>query len=187
MDVATLLGIDPKLVTGSWAQVNMLFNEMPVFSHALHWAENSWALGLNRHICTCLCSLHSLCRKQSLPPLRECRKHSLVSKQTSFNKSSDIAKPAWDHTSGSLKEKLYQWDDKKNYDRYPVILTNYYPEMSHIELREAHLTKEGMLASDCTLDTSVAGMQKKTLSMRRDFFESLHSHFTPDQCVHTTF
>ena len=54
-----------------------------------------------------------------------------------------------------MKKKMYGYVGEKKY--YPLqIPGDYYPNMDHIELIEAQLTKEGMLAYDSIEETSIA-------------------------------
>ena len=50
-----------------------------------------------------------------------------------------------------------------------------------LELIEAQLTKEGMLAYDSIHETSVAAFQERILYQSRNFFEALRDRYTPDK------
>ena len=52
--------------------------------------------------------------------------------------------------------------------------------MDHIELIEAQLTKEGMLAYDSIEETSIAAFQEMILFQRRAYFDALNERYTPE-------
>ena len=49
--------------------------------------------------------------------------------------------------------------------------------VDHLELIDAQLTKEGMLAHDAIHETSVAAFQDMILYQRRAYFEALHERY----------
>ena len=58
---------------------------------------------------------------------------------------------------------------------------NYFPSMDHIELIEAQLTKEGMLAYEPIAEASIAGFQEMILYQRRLYFDALIQRYSPKQ------
>ena len=52
--------------------------------------------------------------------------------------------------------------------------------MDHVELIEAQLTKEGMLAYDSIEETSIAAFQEMILFQRRAYFETLNQRYSPE-------
>ena len=60
---------------------------------------------------------------------------------------------------------------------------NYYPDMNHLELIEAQLTKEGLLAYDSTQEASVAAYQELFLYKRREYFDTLLTQYSPEVLV----
>ena len=51
--------------------------------------------------------------------------------------------------------------------------------MDHLELIEAQLTKEGMLAYDSIEEASIAAFQEMILFQRRAYFQALHDRYSP--------
>ena len=79
-----------------------------------------------------------------------------------------------------MKGKMYGSVDQKNY--YPLqIPGDYHPNMDHLELLEAQLTKEGMLAYESIHETSIAAFQEMILYERRAYFEALTERYSPQQ------
>ena len=67
---------------------------------------------------------------------------------------------------------MYGYVDKKRY--YPLqIPGDHHPNMNHLELIEAQLTKEGMLAYESIHETSIAAFQEMILYQRRAYFDAL--------------
>ena len=56
----------------------------------------------------------------------------------------------------------------------------YYPNMDHIDLIEAQLTKEGMLAYESIAEASIAAFQEMILFQRRAYFDTLNQRYTPE-------
>ena len=56
---------------------------------------------------------------------------------------------------------------------------DYHPNMDHLELIEAQITREGMLAYESITEASLAGFQEMILYKRRDYFDALHSRYNP--------
>ena len=48
----------------------------------------------------------------------------------------------------------------------------YIPDMNHIDLIEAQLTKEGMIAYESIAEASIAAFQEMILYMRRTYFDT---------------
>ena len=79
-----------------------------------------------------------------------------------------------------MKGRMYGYVDKKKY--YPLqIPGDYHPSMNHLELIEAQLTKEGMLAYESIHETSIAAFQEMILYQRRAYFGALHERSSPSQ------
>ena len=51
--------------------------------------------------------------------------------------------------------------------------------MDQLELIEAQITREGMLAYESITEASLAGFQEMILYKRRDYFDALHSRYNP--------
>ena len=51
--------------------------------------------------------------------------------------------------------------------------------MDHLELIEAQITREGMLAYESITEASLAGFQEMILYKRREYFDTLHSRYNP--------
>ena len=51
--------------------------------------------------------------------------------------------------------------------------------MDHLELIEAQLTREGMLAYESITETSIAAFQEMILYKRREYFDTLISRYNP--------
>ena len=80
----------------------------------------------------------------------------------------------------SCMKGIYGYVDKKKY--YPLqIPGDYHPNMNHLELIEAQLTKEGMLAYESIHETSIAALQEMILYQRRAYFDALHERYSPHQ------
>ena len=77
-----------------------------------------------------------------------------------------------------MKKKFFGYVGEKKY--YPrQIPGEYYPNMDHIELIEAQLTKEGMLAYDSIEEASIAAFQEMILFQRRAYFQALRDRYSP--------
>ena len=67
----------------------------------------------------------------------------------------------------------------KTYKTPLQIPGNYFPNMDHVELIEAQLTKEGMLAYEPIAEASIAGFQEMILFQRRVYFDTLIQRYSP--------
>ena len=67
-------------------------------------------------------------------------------------------------------------------DKYVLPLKipgDYHPNMDHLELIEAQITREGMLVYESITEASLAGFQEMILYKRREYFDKLHSRYNP--------
>ena len=78
-----------------------------------------------------------------------------------------------------MKGRMYGFIDNKKYDPLQIP-GDYYPNMDHLVLIEAQLTKEGMLAYESIYETSIASLQDMILYQRRAHFDALHDRYTPE-------
>ena len=105
-----------------------------------------------------------------------------VGQKGETNSLSAASQSYWSHTDNCMKKKMYGYVGEKKY--YPLqIPGDYYPSMDHIELIEAQLTKEGMLAYDSIEETSIAAFQEMILYQRRAYFDALRDRYTPELLV----
>ena len=51
--------------------------------------------------------------------------------------------------------------------------------MDHLELIEAQITREGMLAYESITEAALAGYQEMILFKRREYFDALHTRYSP--------
>ena len=85
----------------------------------------------------------------------------------------------WSRTDHCMNKRLYGYVNRKAY--YPLqIPGEYYPNMDHIDLIEAQLTKEGMLAYESITEASIAAFQEMILFQRRAYFDILNQRYTPE-------
>ena len=102
----------------------------------------------------------------------------ICAKQAGLKWVSGAANTYWQHTDYCVKGKMFGYIG--NFDKKHIPLQipgNYYPNMDHLELIEAQLTKEGMLAYDSIHETSIAAFQEMILYQRRAYFEALHDRY----------
>ena len=78
-----------------------------------------------------------------------------------------------------MGKKMYTTLKKDKYYTPLQIPGDYHPSMDHVELIEAQLTKEGMLAYESLAEASIAGFQEMILYMRRTYFDTLISRYNP--------
>ena len=58
---------------------------------------------------------------------------------------------------------------------------DYHPNMDHLELIEAQITREGLLELACEsiTEAALAGYQEMILVKRREYFDALHTRYSP--------
>ena len=77
-----------------------------------------------------------------------------------------------------MKSRLCGYVNDKAY--YPLqIPGDYDANMDHVDLIEAQLTKEGMLAYDSIEEASIAPFQEMILYQRRSYFDALNDRYKP--------
>ena len=101
-----------------------------------------------------------------------------VGKQGETESLSAATQSYWSHTDNCMKGKMYTQVGEKYYTPLQIP-GDYYPNMDHIDLIEAQLTKEGMLAYESIAEASIAGFQEMILYMRRTYFDTLISRYNP--------
>ena len=106
-------------------------------------------------------------------PVRYCHVcGTTVGKQGETESLSAATQSYWSHVSNCMKGKMYTQAGEKYYTPLQIP-GDYYPNMDHIDLIEAQLTKEGMLAYESIAEASIAGFQEMILYMRRTYFDTL--------------
>ena len=101
-----------------------------------------------------------------------------VGKQGETESLSAASQSYWSHTDNCMKGKMYT----KVGEKYHTPLQtpgDYYPNMDHVDLIEAQLTKEGMLAYESLAEASIAAFQEMILYMRRLYFDTLIWRYNP--------
>ena len=98
--------------------------------------------------------------------------------KTETESISAAAQSYWSHTDNCMKQKMYSYAGE-NYYTPLQIPGNYFPNMDHIELIEAQLTKEGMLAYESIAEASIAGFQEMILFQRQTYFDALIQRYSP--------
>ena len=82
-----------------------------------------------------------------------------------------------------MQTKMYMVAGSK-YHTPLSIPGDYHPNMDHLELIEAQITREGMLAYESITEASIAGYQEMILYKRREYFDALHSRYSPALIAH---
>ena len=156
IDVSSLLGIDSSVLTGWWAQVTMIQRD-----------GKGSATSRFEQVCIYISSLTQLTAKEAISVVRNKESHTGTCptpycyvcgasvRKGESNSLSGAAQSYWSHTDSCMKGKMYGYVGEKKY--YALqIPGEYYSNMDHIELIEAQLTKEGMLAYESIHETSIA-------------------------------
>ena len=101
-----------------------------------------------------------------------------VGKQGETASLSGGAQSYWSHIDNCMQQKMYTAVGNKYY--LPLQTPgDYHPNMDHVELIEAQLTREGMLAYESIAEASMAGFQEMTLYKRREYFDALILRYNP--------
>ena len=183
IDAASLLGIDQSILTGWWAQVTMIQRDAYIQSAAMLGGKGS-ATSRFEQVCIYISGLTQLTAKEAISVVRNKESHTGTCPVPycyvcGANSLSGAAQSYWSHVDSCMKGKMYGYVGDKKY--YPLqIPGDYYPNMDHVELIEAQLTKEGMLAYESIEETSIAAFQEMILFQRRAYFDALHDRYTPE-------
>ena len=190
IDVALLLNVDPSVLQGWWAQVNLIqrdayietaamlagkgpsesrFEQVCIYVSSLTQLEATEAIsvvkGVESHAATC-----------PVPWCRVCG--SRVGKLWETSSIGGTAQSLWSHSGSCMQNMMYTTVGDKHIT--PLrIPGDYHPNMDHLELIEAQITKEGMLAYESITEASLAGYQEMILFKRREYFDALHTRYNP--------
>ena len=190
IDMSTLLNIDQSVLHGWWAQVNLIQRDAYIQSASMMGGKGCPTSRFEQ-VCIYISGLTQLTATEAISNVRGKESHNgtcpvpycyvcgaTVGKQGETESISAAAQSYWSHTNNCMNQKMYiQVGDK--YHTPLQIPGTYHPNMDHVDLIEAQLTKEGMLAYESLAEASIAGFQEMILYMRRLYFDTLISRYNP--------
>ena len=101
-----------------------------------------------------------------------------VGKQGETSSVGSSAQSLWSHSGSCMQKMMYSVVNGKHVT--PLrIPGDYHPNMDHLELIEAQVTREGMLAYESITEAALAGYQEMILFKRREYFDALHTRYSP--------
>ena len=171
IDVAPLLGVDQSVLQGWWAQVKTIQRDAYIQSASMMGGKGCSTARFEQ-VCIYVSGLAQLTSSEAISNVRGKESHvgscpvpycyvcgTSVGHKGETESISTAVQPYWSHTDNCMKQKMYSYHGK-NYYTPLQIPGNYYPNMDHVELIKAQLTKEGMLAYDSIAEASIAGSQR---------------------------
>ena len=190
IDVGALLNIDQSVLYGWWAQVNLIQRDAYIQSASMLSGKGCTTARFEQ-VCIYVSGLTQLTAAEAISDVRGKESHTgscpvpycyvcgaTVGKQGETESFSSAAQSYWSHTDSCMKHKMYVTVGDKYYTPLQIP-GDYYPNMDHVVLIEAQLTKEGMLAYESLAEASIAGFQEMILYMRRTYFDTLISRYNP--------
>ena len=190
IDVESLLGIDQTVLAGWWAQINMIQRDAYIQSAAMLSGSKCSTCRLEQ-VCIYISGLTQLMATEAVSVVKGKESHvgscpvpycyvcgAVVGQKRETTSLYAASQSYWSHTDRCMKSRLCGYVKEKPY--YPVkVPGNYDANMDHIDLIEAQLTKEGMLAYDSIEEASIAALQEMILYQRRNYFDALNDRYTP--------
>ena len=190
IDVAMLLNVDPSVLQGWWAQVNLIQRDAYIQTAAMLGGKGPSESRFEQ-VCIYVSGLTQFNATEAISNVRGKESHtatcpvpycrvcgSTVGKQGETASVGAAAQSFWSHVGTCMQNKMYTAVG----DKYILPLQipgDYHPNMDHLELIEAQITREGMLAYESITEASLAGFQEMILYKRRDYFDALHSRYNP--------
>ena len=184
IDVASLLGVHQTVLNGWWAQVNIIQRDAYIQS-ASTMGGKGCSTARFEQVCIYISGLTQLTAAEAISNVRGKESHvgscpipycyvcgASVGHKGEAESISSALQSYWSHTDNCMKQKMYAYVGK-NYYTPLQIPGEYHPNMDHVELIEAQLTKEGMLAYESIAEASIAGFQEMILFQRRVYFDAL--------------
>ena len=102
----------------------------------------------------------------------------VVGKQGETSSVGASAQSFWSHSGTCMQNMMYTSVGNKHITPLQIP-GDYHPNMDHIELIEAQITREGMLAYESITEAALAGYQEMILFKRREYFDALHMRYSP--------
>ena len=191
IDVSSLLGIDQSVLTGWWAQINMIQRDAYIQSASMIGGKGCSSCRFEQ-VCIYISALTQLTTSEAFSVVRGKESHTgtcpfpycyvcgaHVGQKSETTSLYSATQSYWSHTDHCMNKRLYGYVNGKSY--CPLqIPGDYYPNMDHIDLIEAQLTKEGMLAYESIAEASIAAFQEMILFQRRAYFDTLNQRYTPE-------
>ena len=190
IDVALLLDVDPSVLQGWWAQVNLIQRDAYIETAAM-LAGKGPSESRFEQVCIYVSSLTQLNATEAISVVKSKESHSAtcpvpwcrvcgqrVGKQGETASVGSTAQSLWSHAGTCMQNWMYTSVGDKSITPLQIP-GDYHPNMDHLELIEAHITREGMLAYESITETSLAAYQEMILFKRREYFDALHSRYNP--------
>ena len=101
-----------------------------------------------------------------------------VGKQGETSSVGASAQSLWSHCGTCMQNMMYTSVGARHITPLQIP-GHYHPNMDHVELIEAQITREGMLAYESITEAALAGYQEMILFKRREYFDALHMRYSP--------
>ena len=187
IDVAILLGIDPSVLQGWWAQVNLIQRDAYIHTAAMLAGEGPSESRFEQ-VCIYVSGLTQLNATEAISVVKGRESHtatcpvvpwcrvcgSTVGKLGETASIGASAQLFWSHCGTCMQKMMYTWVGDKCITPLQIP-GDYHPNMDHLELIEARITREGMLAYESITEASLAGYQEMILFKRKEYFDALHT------------
>ena len=190
IDVALLLNLDQSVLQGWWAQVNLIQRDAYIHTAAMLGGKGPSESRFEQ-VCIYVSSLTQLNATEAffvvkgkeshtptcpVPWCRVCGR--TVGKQGETSSVGASAQSLWSHCGTCMQNMMYTSVGSKHITPLQIP-GNYHPNMDHVELIEAQITREGMLAYESITEAALAGYQEMILFKRREYFDALHMRYSP--------
>ena len=190
IDVALLLDVDPSVLQGWWAQVNLIQRDAYIHTAAM-LAGKGPSESRFELVCIYVSGLTQLNATEAISVVKGKESHtatcpvpwcricgSTVGKLGETASIGASAQSFWSHCGTCMQNMMYTSVGDK-FITPLQIPGDYHPNMDHLELIEAQITREGMLAYESITEASLAGYQEMILFKRREYFDALHTRYSP--------
>ena len=190
IDVALLLNVHPSVLQGWWAQVNLIQRDAYIHTAAMI-AGKGPSDSRFEQVCIYISGLTQLNATEAISVVKGRESHTAtcpvpwcricgrtVGKQGETSSIGSSAQAFWSHSGSCMQNMMYSVVNGKHVT--PLrIPGDYHPSMDHLELIEAQITREGMLAYESITEAALAGYQEMILFKRREYFDALHTRYSP--------
>ena len=190
IDVALLLNVDQSVLQGWWAQVNLIQRDAYIHTAAMLGgkgpSESRFEL-----VCIYVSGLTQLNTTEAISVVKGKESHTAtcpvpwcricgrgVGKQGETSSIGASAQSFWSHSGTCMQNMMYTSVGNKHITPLQIP-GDYHPDMDHVELIEAQITREGMLAYESITEAALAGYQEMILFKRREYFDALHMRYSP--------
>ena len=156
IDVASLLGVAEDKLTGWWAQVNMIQRDAYIQSCSMLGGKSYDNIRFEQ-ICMYTAILPLMTLQETISVTRQGTSHKsncpvpscrfcgkTLGRKTNGIRISDVTHAAWAHMQSCIGGKSYTWNEAT--ETYQVVFdipADYHPNMDHLELIQAQLTRDG--------------------------------------------